>query len=221
MDRENYEVLWEQELLPEIEGSVSSIAYESFIKTLTPVDLKGSTIVLCSESKLIAETVGKNIIGSKIREALAKSNSSVTDFLIVVAKDKEDYIKQMGEEEKEIFETQSSPINPRFTFDSFVVGQSNEFIYAAAKAVAENPGDTYNPLFIYGGTGLGKTHILMAIANYLKIHNPTLNVLYATCEQFTNQFIEGISKGKARTLALNLEEDIGTWTSCLLTTCNF
>ena len=196
MDRENYEVLWEQELLPEIEGSVSSIAYESFIKTLTPVDLKGSTIVLCSESKLIAETVGKNIIGSKIREALAKSNSSVTDFLIVVAKDKEDYIKQMGEEEKEIFETQSSPINPRFTFDSFVVGQSNEFIYAAAKAVAENPGDTYNPLFIYGGTGLGKTHILMAIANYLKIHNPTLNVLYATCEQFTNQFIEGISKGK-------------------------
>jgi chromosomal replication initiator protein len=89
------------------------------------------------------------------------------------------------------------PINPKFTFDSFVVGSSNEFIFAAAKAVAENPGDAYNPLFIHGGTGLGKTHILMAIANYLKVHRPTLNVLYATCEQFTNQLVESISKGKA------------------------
>ena len=99
-------------------------------------------------------------------------------------------------DEKDNFETKGSPINKKFTFDSFVVGPSNEFIYAAAKAVAENPGESYNPLFIHGGTGLGKTHILMAIANYLKIYKPSLKVLYATCEQFTNQFIEGISKGK-------------------------
>ena len=118
------------------------------------------------------------------------------DFDIVVADSREDYIKNYKEEEYEKFQPAVSLINPKFTFDSFVVGKSNEFIYSAAKAVAEHPEDAYNPLFIYGGSGLGKTHILMAIANYLKVHNPTLNVLYATCEQFTNQFIEGLSKGK-------------------------
>ncbi len=196
MDKENYEVLWEKEFLPEIERSISSIAYESFIKLLTPIDVRDNTLILCTESKLIAETVTNNTIGSKIRQAIANCNNYVNEIMVVVAKDRDDYIKQLGEDEKDSFETKGSPINKKFTFDSFVVGPSNEFIYAAAKAVAENPGESYNPLFIHGGTGLGKTHILMAIANYLKIYRPSLKVLYATCEQFTNQFIEGISKGK-------------------------
>ena len=196
MDKENYEGLWQRVFLPEIENTVSSIAFESFIKLLKPIDIKENTIILCTETKLIADTVSNENIGGKIRKAIQNCNHYVNDFMVVVAKDREDYVKQLGEEEKEIFETKGSPINNKFTFDSFVVGPSNEFIYAAAKAVAENPGDSYNPLFIHGGTGLGKTHILMAIANYLKIYKPSLKVLYATCEQFTNQFIEGISKGK-------------------------
>ena len=196
MEKENYEILWEQVLLPKIESLVTSIAYESFVKILVPVDIKGNTIVLCTQSKIFADGVNNKIIGSKIREAIIKANTYITDFCVVVAKDKEDYLKQLGEDRKDEFENQGSPINPKFTFDSFVVGSSNEFIYAAAKAVAEMPGESYNPLFIHGGTGLGKTHILMAIANYLKLHSPSLNVVYSTCEQFTNQFIEGISKGK-------------------------
>ena len=138
----------------------------------------------------------KNGIGGKIRDALLKCTDHITDFSVVVAENREEYLKQLDEAEREVVENQGSPVNAKFTFDSFVVGSSNEFIYAAAKAVAENPGDAYNPLFIHGGTGLGKTHILMAIANYLKLHKPSLNVLYATCEQFTNQLIESISKGK-------------------------
>ena len=196
MDKENYEIIWEKVLLPQIERTVSSVAYQSFIINLTPVDIKGNVIVLCTDSKVFADGVKNNLIGSKIRDALSKCDTYITDFEVVIAKDREDYLKQLGEEEKENIQSQGSPINTRFTFDSFVVGPSNEMIYAAAKAVAENPGDSYNPLFVYGGTGLGKTHILMAIANYLKLHNPRLNVLYATCEQFTNQFIEGLSKGK-------------------------
>ncbi len=196
MDKENYEGLWQRVFLPEIEKNITSIAYESFIKLLKPIDVRENTIILCTETKLIAETVTNNHIGSKMRQAIANCNNSINDFMVVVAKDRDDYLKQLGEEEKDSFETKGSPINAKFTFDSFVVGPSNEFIYAAAKAVAENPGESYNPLFIHGGTGLGKTHILMAIANYLKLHNPSLKVLYATCEQFTNQFIEGISKGK-------------------------
>ena len=123
-------------------------------------------------------------------------NSEISDFAIYPAKSREEYISAFAEAVPEENLMQGSPINPKFTFDSFVVGPSNEYICAAAKAVAANPGDAYNPLFIYGDTGLGKTHILMAIANYLKIHSPRTNVLYATCEQFTNQLIESISKGK-------------------------
>ena len=185
--------------MPVLEKTVSSIAYDGYIKRLKPVDLQGNKIILCTETQIFADTVNNRnpgYIGSKIQEALHKCGTYVTDFNVVVAKDKEDYIKQSEQKESEQVETHGSPVNPKLTFESFVVGSSNEFIYAAAKAVAENPGDAYNPLFIHGGTGLGKTHILMAIANYLKIHAPSLNVLYATCEQFTNQLIESISKGK-------------------------
>ncbi len=199
MEKENYEILWEQTILPVIEKTVSSIAFDSYIKALKPVDLQGSKIILCTETQIIATTVNNRtvgFIGYKIQEALLKCNTYVTDFHIVVAKDKEEYLSQVEVHDREETETHGSPVNPKLTFESFVVGTSNEFIYAAAKAVAENPGDAYNPLFIHGGTGLGKTHILMAIANYLKIHSPRLNVLYATCEQFTNQLIESISKGK-------------------------
>ena len=195
MEKENYEILWEQTIIPELERAVSSIAFVTYIEQLKPVDMKGNKIVLCTKSQLFADSVNDKAIGGKIREALLKSGTFVNDFEVVVAADREDYLKQYGAND-ETEEIPGSPINPKFTFDSFVVGSSNEFIYAAAKAVAENPGDAYNPLFIYGGTGLGKTHILMAIANYLKLHTPSLKVLYVTCEHFTNQMVESLSKGK-------------------------
>ena len=199
MEKENYEILWEQKLLPELEKTVTSISFETHISQIKPVDIKDDKIIFCTSSRLFADTISNQVtsgIGGKIREALQKCTDYITDFSVVIAKDREEYLKQLEETESEVIENRGSPINPKFTFDSFVVGSSNEFIYAAAKAVAENPGDAYNPLFIHGGTGLGKTHILMAIANYLKLHKPRLNVLYATCEQFTNQLIESISKGK-------------------------
>jgi chromosomal replication initiator protein len=196
MKKENYEILWEQTFLPELEKTVTSISFGTFIKQLIPVDLKGNKIVLGAKTKLFADRVSDDILGNKIREALSKCDTYIEDFEVVVADSREDYIKQLNEEEIEQMDIKGYPVNPKFTFESFVVGSSNEFIYAAAKAVAENPGDSYNPLFIYGGTGLGKTHILMAIANYLRIKKPGLNVLYATCEQFTNQLIESISQGK-------------------------
>ncbi len=195
MEKENYEILWEQTIIPELERAVSSIAFVTYIEQLKPVDMKGNKIVLCTKSQLFADSVNDKAIGGKIREALLKSGTFVNDFEVVVAADREDYLKQYGAND-EAEEIPGSPINTKFTFDSFVVGSSNEFIYAAAKAVAENPGDAYNPLFIYGGTGLGKTHILMAIANYLKLHTPSLKVLYVTCEHFTNQMVESLSKGK-------------------------
>ncbi len=192
---ESYEILWKT-TLPELEKTVSSISYDTYISQLTPVDVVGNKIVLCTPSKLFADTVSAKM-RVKICEALKKSNADISDFSIVVANGREDYLSKFGEEAAIAAETHGAPVNPKLTFDSFVVGPSNEFIFAAAKAVAENPGEAYNPLFIYGGTGLGKTHILMAIANYIKLKKPSLNVLYATCEQFTNQMIESLGKGKA------------------------
>ncbi|MBR0189372.1 MAG: chromosomal replication initiator protein DnaA [Clostridia bacterium] len=195
---ESYEILWKT-TLPELEKTVSSISYDTYISQLTPVDVVGGKIILCTQSKLFADTVSAKM-REKICEALKKSNADISDFSVVVANDREDYLNKFGNEAAAQAETQGAPVNPRFTFDSFVVGPSNEFIFAAAKAVAENaenPLEAYNPLFIYGGTGLGKTHILMAIANYIKLKKPSLNVLYATCEQFTNQMIDSLGKGKA------------------------
>ncbi len=195
MEKETYEILWEQTFLPIIEINFSSAAYEMNFKTLTPVDINGNKIVLISDSQMVVNSV--NLLADKFRICLKSANTYIDDFIVYLAKDKEDYQNQMDVDTKSVLESHGSPINPKFTFESYVQGSSNEFVYAAAKAVAENPGDAYNPLFIYGGTGLGKTHILMAIANYLKKYKPTLNVLYATCEQFTNQMVEAVARGKA------------------------
>ncbi|MBE7086890.1 MAG: chromosomal replication initiator protein DnaA [Clostridiales bacterium] len=191
---ESYEILWKS-TLPEIENNISSISYETYIKQLIPANIVGNSIVLLTASKIFADTVDfkmRDIICS----ALKKCTSNITDFTLVIAKNREEYLSKMSESDQVEIEKRGLPVNPKFTFESFVVGSSNEFIYAAAKGVAENPAEAYNPLFIYGGTGLGKTHILMAIANYVKLHHPSRKVLYTTCEQFTNQHIESLSKGK-------------------------
>ncbi len=93
--------------------------------------------------------------------------------------------------------TAVSNLNPRYTFESFVVGSSNDFAHAAAQAVAKSPGSKYNPLFMYGGTGLGKTHLMQAVGNAIFKRDNTKRIEYVTSETFTNEFISGIMKKKA------------------------
>jgi len=96
--------------------------------------------------------------------------------------------------------TQSSEgkINDKYTFDAFIVGKGSELAHAAAVAVAENPGTKYNPLFIYGGVGLGKTHLVQGIGNSVKARNPKAKILYVTCERFTNDFIHAVKSGRGK-----------------------
>lgn len=89
-------------------------------------------------------------------------------------------------------------LNPRYTFESFVVGKTNELAHASAMAVAANPGTTYNPLFIFGGAGLGKTHLLQAIGHHVMKGRPEVKVLYVTCERFTNDYIQSVRGGRAK-----------------------
>src|SRR5699024_1025717 len=87
---------------------------------------------------------------------------------------------------------QSSRLNPKYSFDSFVIGAGNRFACAAAQAVAETPARSYNPLFVYGDSGLGKTHLLHAIGNYVRSYYPQMRVRYVNSEEFTNDFINSI-----------------------------
>ena len=181
--------IWKQ-ISERVQNLVSPISYNTYIKTLEPVDILGRVLVLKAETPLGANTIMKKH-AEKIRDAMAKCDLGVKDFRLVVD-GSEEYPIEQEEDASENF--QISPINKQFTFDSFVAGANSKFVYAAAKAVAEAPGETFNPLFIYGESGLGKTHLMHAIANEISRRYPEKKVLYTTCENFLNEFIDSIAQ---------------------------
>ena len=165
---------------------VSYITYTTFIDKLVPVDLDGRYIVLQAPNESLAKMI-TGTLADKMREAIAEAGVGVTDFRLTV--EGADGYAYNGPEEEPAFSAPEN-LDPKYTFESFVVGPSNEYVYAAAQSVANDPAGTYNPLFIYGGTGLGKTHLMQAIANKIVREKPFLKVIYVTCEQFVNEIID-------------------------------
>lgn len=166
--------------------SENDVNYNKFLKNLE-FDEKNSTsthLIIKAPNIFIANFI-KRKYKNKIIE-LYEKETGIRPVIEIITKE----IKNKTINLEEIV-TPSNPniLIPEYTFESFIVGPSNQFAYTAAKSVAENPGKNYNPLFIYGGVGLGKTHLLQAIGNYLK---DSLKVLYVTSEQFMNEFIENI-----------------------------
>ena len=181
--------VWKQ-ISERAKNIISPISYDHLFKYLEPVDIAGRKIILRSSSDTNAETI-MNKFADKLREAIQKCDLGVSDFRLVV----EGSTVFTLDAEEDAFESFTpSPINKSFTFDSFVVGPGTKFVYAAAKAVAQHPGETFNPLFIYGESGLGKTHLMHAIANELAERAPEKKVLYTTCENFLNEFIDSITQ---------------------------
>ncbi|HGE69950.1 TPA: chromosomal replication initiator protein DnaA, partial [Candidatus Poribacteria bacterium] len=165
----------------------------------------------------------KNVIEEEylkqIRSALKSITNANTEvnFVVQIESPSEEADQKKKEVSPVSSSDPSSSLNPKYAFDNFVVGPSNRFSYNAALAVAESPdGKAYNPLFIYGGVGLGKTHLMHAIGNYIKDNNPNLKVLYMSSETFMNEMIEAVRRGmgtsefrnKYRTVDVLLIDDI-------------
>ena len=192
--------LWKA-VLDKLELTVSNVSFIMWFRPIKVIDfVDNKTLILSANT-----TSAKNQLSRNYFDKLSAAVNDIfdTDVMIEILDPTEEmeYINLHGEKssEKEV-NINKNPFNPKYTFDNFVVGDSNKFVYTAARAVAEHSGVKFNPLFIYGGSGLGKTHLLHAIGNYYKEYFPTLNVRYVTCEQFVNEYIDSIgspNKNKA------------------------
>ena len=166
---------------------VSHINYTTYIEKLKPVDVDGRYIVLETPTESFAKYI-TGTLADKMREAIVKADVGLTDFRLKV-EGSDGYAYNAPEEDESSY---PSNLDQKFTFENFVVGKNNEFVHAAALSVADDPAGTYNPLFIYGGTGLGKTHLIQAIGNKIRKEKPDLRVVYVTCDKFFNDIIDSM-----------------------------
>ncbi|MDR0856516.1 MAG: chromosomal replication initiator protein DnaA [Clostridiales bacterium] len=187
--------IW-NEVLRELEKNISVVSFDVFVRPLLPVGIRHDELVLFSETTATKNVVQKNYM-SQIVAAVCKFG--LVGAVIIDPNEKDALPSEQpkatttvaGESTPQVLE---SGLIPKFTFDSFVVGQNNQFMHAAAQMVADTPGTVYNPLFLYGGTGLGKTHIMHAIGNQIVRMHPDLKVVYVTSERFTNELIDAIRR---------------------------
>ena len=184
--------LWQQ-LLEKLEISVSNVSFVMWFKPLKVIDFtENKILVLSTKSTFAKNQILKNYF-DKLKSASVDIFGEDIDIDILDPAEEKEYLsKNQKALSKNEVETTKNPFNPKYTFGNFVVGKCNQTVYAAARAVAENPGKSFNPLFIYGGVGLGKTHLLHAIGNYIRESSPQMKVKYVTCEQFTNDYIESL-----------------------------
>lgn len=192
--------LWEK-TLNIIKGELTEVSFNTWIKSCEPICISANTIKISvpnSFTQDILEKRYKDLVINSIEAACSKTYD--LEFLIASE-------IQEAEEKKEketakdsiavtVNDEMSSTLNPKYTFDSFVIGNSNRFAHAASLAVAESPAKAYNPLFIYGGVGLGKTHLMHAIGHYILQNNPNAKVVYVSSEKFTNELINAIKDDK-------------------------
>lgn len=203
----NIDKIWE-ETLAVLRKQLNVPTFKTMFQNTFPLNLQGSNLTIATPNFFIKEwletrhsqllsQVLKQVAGQELSVHFVVKTSQVDSAVLT------DLEEQPVVETIQAAETKTTSVNglkppiflslnPRYTFDSFVVGASNRFAHAAALAVAESPATSYNPLFIYGGVGLGKTHLLQAIAHYVSRHHTHLKSRYITSEQFTNDFISAV-----------------------------
>ena len=180
----------------ELKNEVSSITFETWIKPLNIRSINGNNIVFTANSEF-----QKEIIETRYAELISNTLKFITNrewrFSVVDASSSEVSDSSLDDvaSSSEVLANRST-LNSEHTFETFVVGDSNRFAHAASLAVAERPANAYNPLFLYGGVGLGKTHLMHAIGNKIFEDHKDFNILYVTSEKFTNQLINAIKDNK-------------------------
>ncbi len=189
MSSENLNELWSKakELLKD---ETTVITYQTWIQPLELKSVNNNVIVLVASNPFQKDT-----IESRYLTLLTNTFNFITNKkcnVTIKLKDEEDEIVNNITPVVNNKSLINSGLNPKYTFDTFVVGSNNKFAQAAAMGVADNPGSKYNPFFIYGGVGLGKTHLMHSIGNQILMNNPNVNILYVTSETFTNQLINAL-----------------------------
>lgn len=198
-----------QEKWPEIlnmvrtEHDLSPIAFATWLEPLQVYKVEGNIVTIVVPSG----TIGVDYINKRyllpLQVAIVETTGKNYEISLVLPDDiPEEVPEASGEEEPSLNENiVKAGLNPRYTFDTFVVGSNNKMAHAASLAVAESPGEAYNPLFIYGGVGLGKTHLMHSIAHFVLQKNPGAKILYVTSETFTNELIDSIRNGNNSTMS--------------------
>lgn len=180
--------------MSELEVLLTTVSFDMWFKDLEPYTVENDKLVLIAPLNSF-KSINKNY-KDQIKKAIENSGAKISGIEIITKAETDNYTLSDEEEKEEDDSDTVNMFDPGYTFDSFVVGDSNSIAYAAAEAVAKAPGACHNPLFIYGGVGLGKTHIMHAIANYILSQNKKAKILYVTAEQFVNDYIDSLKNNK-------------------------
>jgi chromosomal replication initiator protein len=203
--------LW-QKALDVLKTELTEISFNTWIKTIEPISMNPKVINLG-----VPADFNKGILESRYLVLIENAIKQVSfkDYIIRFVIPSQDNVADLTDEVFENEGLKDSSLNPKYTFDTFVIGNGNRFAHAASLAVAEAPAKAYNPLFIYGGVGLGKTHLMHAIGHYTTIQNQQAKVLYVSSEKFTNELINAIKddrnenfRSKYRNIDVLLIDDI-------------
>lgn len=189
-----------------IEHQISNIAFTTWLVPLKPYKLEGTTLYILTPKELALSYIERKY---SLAIMVAVAEFTGTEYQITFISDEDIDKEELSKKEEAKPTTSTSAttaaikanLNPKYTFDTFIVGSNNRFAHSAALAVAEEPGEIYNPLFLYGGAGLGKTHLMHSIAHYILEKNPDARVLYTTSEAFTNELIESIRNGNSSSMS--------------------
>ena len=190
-----------EQIREQLKYEIADLTYTTYIQTLSIESIDNSNIVFQTDTiykKDMLEHRYSSLILNAIHDITNRNFTFSVNLLETntPTDSNSNQIISSQSNDKEEIDYSNQTLNPKYTFETFVVGNNNRFAHAAALAVGDNPAKTYNPLFIYGGVGLGKTHLMQAVGNRILQNNRSMNIVYVTSEKFTNHLINSIREGK-------------------------